>query len=318
MKTLYVQPLCLVGGNYSYWESFVKLFNDLYHKENPGTPEVPEEKYWARIKPFENAGVRVVVIGAPNCPYHPEDSHVMRIECKGLIGKCPATDTPCRGMGNSYLPGGQEYNYGHTYFRYGGWCCGTLGYTPGRGQGPVCYGTPSIFPYALENLFTEGAYPSLATNQTPIAIRKPEDGPCTPETQRCYDELKHCPNLRQCYEFNHFSPMAENELVSVCRPPDGTVQVGKYTFRQDNAAINHILDVSKWYDQRQVLAHVIVHEMGHALLNTQENLVPADHECDNRGCIMYRHFEDFALRDFGPDCKHGPHGSMAISNCVLD
>jgi hypothetical protein len=320
MKTLYVWPTCEVSeGNYIYWEGFIKLFNDLYHQDNPGSPEVPEKKWLARIEPYEKADIEVVVVGAPDCPYQPGDSHVMQIICKGLKGECPVMGMQCRGRENSYMPGGQEYNYGHTYFKYGTWCYGTIGYTPGKGHGITsCYGTPWIFPFALQNLFNEGAYPALQEGQTPIGINKPQGGTCQPQTYPCYDLSNHCPSLRQCYEFDHFSPMAENGLISVCCHPSGTMQVGRFTFMQNDKAIDKILNVSKRYNQRQVLARAIVHEMGHALLNKKQNLVSANHECDNPGCIMYQHFKDFDLKDkdFGPQCEHRLGGSMDIRSCI--
>jgi hypothetical protein len=205
---------------------------------------------------------------------------------------------------------------------YGGWWYDTLGYTPGRGQGPIRYGTPWVFPYALDNLFTEGAYPSLEINQTAIKIEKPGagDGPCIPEEQKCYDESEHCPNLRQCYKFDYFSPMVKDGLINVCRLPDGTAQLGEYAFTND-MAIHTILASpqyeKKQYNRKEVFARVIVHEMGHALLNRVETL-PARHHCDNPRCIMYEGFRNFDLHDFGPDCKHGPSGSMDINNCILE
>jgi hypothetical protein len=326
MKTFYVWPTCEVSeGNYVYWEGFIKLFNDLYYQDNPGSPELPEGKWLARIEPYEKAGIEVVVIGAPDCPYHPEDSHVMQIICKGLKGKCLTMNIDCRRGINKYCEA-SNYNYGHTHFMHGEWGHDTMGFTPG-GSGQIRYGTPWIFPFAVENLFTEGAYKNLAVGEKPLMIRKNQN--CN-EGKPCYDPSEHCPNLNAnldyCYDFNHYfneypigySPFVKDGLLSVCRRPDRTAQLGKYTFSNEGV-IQTILEIEEdKYNRRQVLARVVVHEMGHALLNKIVAL-PNNHHCNHRKCIMYEGFENFNLHDFGPgwrECQHEPGGLMDIVSCI--
>jgi hypothetical protein len=315
MKTLYVYPTCQVGDEqdekYEYWEDFIGLFND----QNP--------------LPFEHASIEVVV--TPNKP-EPDDMKVIQIVCKGLTGKCPTTDKDrqCKRGYNDYFKKVDihNYNYGHTFFMDSGWWYDTRGFTPGRAPGPIRYGTPEIYPYAIKNLFTEGAYEKLEKYRNPEFIKGSAANPCPGSS--CFDEFKHCRELKQCYKFECLSPIVEDRSIIVCRLPDEKVQLGRYTFYEDThtvypRAIKKIwpdsdLKYKKSYNQKQIFTYVIVHEMGHALLNRIDNLLPAKHHCNNSRCIMYgmsNGLVDFDLHDFGSDCEHSPNGAMDISSCVI-
>lgn len=314
MKTLFIRPVCDGGNNDKYPERLVGLFNDLYYKNNSGTPVIPEEQWVARISPFENAGVRVMVIGAPNCPYHPDEADIVNITCKGLKGTCPAMDgMPCNAIRNSYCEAG-NMNYGHIYFGEGRWWWDTLGLT--QGVDPHHYGTPEIFPFAVENLFTEGSYWKLQVGQKPVRLEKPENALLCHE-KPCYDESKHCPNLSQCYDFQHCSPLAINAEDPISGRPEGTMQFNReIVFTNGEATIEdipyEILEGKRRYNRKEILAFIIVHEIGHALLDSQSS----DH-CNNEKCIMCNHITewDINLLGFGPGpegCDHRRGGPLDI------
>jgi hypothetical protein len=320
MKTLYVWPTCEVGeGNYVYWEGFLKLFNDLY-----GWPQDEQE---TTIPPFNKKDIKIVVESSKPVPSDHGRKEVMQIICKGLKRRCLTMTINCRrGINNYCQVGASNYNYGHTHFMYGGWWHDTLGFTPG-GSGQIRYGTPWIFPFAVENLFSEGAYKNLAVGEKPLIIRKNQD--CN-EQKPCYDPYEHCPNLNPnldyCYDFNdsfnaypiRYSPLVKDGLLSVCCRPGKTAQLGKYIFSNEGDIQTILQTGEDKYDRRQVLARVIVHEMGHALLNKIEAL-PNRHHCNHRKCIMYEGFENFDLHDFGPgwgECQHEPRGLMDIVSCI--
>lgn len=318
MKTLFVRPKCEIGFyRYEYWKGFAELFPD------------PEKPWRAKIPPFENVGIEVVIIGHPEHSYEPMQSFtydpaadpnkphcdIMEIVCKGLQGKCPTLDIDCRRGRNSYCAS-NNHNYGHSYFdnHEGKWMFDTPGFTPGP-LGPFDYRTPEIFPFALENYFNEGAYLSIAVGQKP-----PERtvDPLSCPTKQCYDESKHCPNLIQCYDFQHCSPLALNHNDPINGHPDGNVQFNKITFAKtpddpNYKAITSVGAKGKDYDRKTTLRRIVVHEMGHALLEGTES----DH-CDDPECIMYGSVKDWEMREFGhvsPTgiiCPHTPGGSKDI------
>jgi hypothetical protein len=320
MKTLYVWPTCEVSeGKYVYWEGFIKLFNDLY-----GWPVDNRE---ATIPPFNNKGIKVVVESMTPNPSDYGRKETMQIICKGLKRRCLTMNIDCRRGINKYCEvGAFNYNYGHTHFMHDEWGHDTLGLTPG-GSGQIRYGAPWIFPFAVESLFSEGAYKNLAVGEQPLTIPKNQD--CN-GGKKCYDPSEHCPNLNPnqnyCYDFSHYfdqypirySPLVKDGLLSVCRRPGGTAQLGKYTFSNDGVIQTILQTGEDKYNRRQVLARVIVHEMGHALLNKIEAL-PYRHHCKYQNCIMFEGFENFDLHDFGPgnrECDHESGGSMDIVGCV--
>jgi len=187
------------------------------------------------------------------------------------------------------------HNSGHTYFYSIGatWYWDTKGYTPNETDaqshwGKYRYFRPEIYPFPLDNYLTEGAYPSIAVEQTPIT------------TSGCgYD---------QCYDFEYSSPMNWYKNDPVFGLPDETVEFNEIVFDKDTMEIVYVGSMGIEYDRDTVLRRTMVHEMGHALLGGSNN----DH-CKDKNCIMYESVADWELYDFGPgNCVHKPGGALDI------
>jgi hypothetical protein len=113
--------------------------------------------------------------------------------------------------------------------------------------------------------------------------------------------------LRQCYDFNHASPLNLNESNPVYGRPDDKVEFNAITFDSTSKKITYVGAFGPPYDRDTVLRRTIVHEMGHALLSASEG----DH-CSDFECIMYGSVADWKPWEFGPpaasgrSCTHSP------------
>ena len=300
-KTLFVRPKEEISlGQYQYWEGFVQLF-----------PHPDPTKTWlADIPAFTNAGIEIVVIGAPGHYYSAMDS----------FDYDPVTDQnpnkpPCdileiiHKKSEAYCTYG-HHNYGHTYFYANGptWYWDTKGYVPNdqttMHYQEYDYFTPLIYPFPLNNYFTEGAYQTIQVGQGPVV-----PSPCSISP------------INQCYEFNNCSPMNLNLNDPQPNPPyvlkpDQTVEFNGITFDQATQVITYVEATEAQYDRETVLRRTIVHEMGHALLAAHE-----DDHCENPQCIMFGGVVDWGKRDFGNSgttqyCTHKNDIPTRVHNSV--
>ena len=194
-------------------------------------------------------------------------------------------------------------NSGHTYFKTGEltWYWDTKGYTPDgltSSYNQYRYFTARIYPFAIDNYRTEGAYVSI------------EDGSPSPVTTNCTTDL--CgPATNNC------SPMNLNDGQTsepYTLPPDATVELYTsnhlITFLSSGAidVVNAVGNVGPHYDRNQVLRRVIAHEMGHALAATTPPPLPLlprviDH-CEIDQCVLHMHTLNYESLNFGTDCGH--------------
>jgi hypothetical protein len=280
LKTLFVRPKQEIGFlSYVYWNEFIALF------PWPGRPG------FANIAPFVNAGIEVSVIGDSNNPYVPMRDFAYD----------PATDAnqpPCDILEIVYKQDTSycsynEANEGHTFFTGTTWSWDTKGYTPNNPTSShylkYNYHTPIIYPFPLENYFSEGVYDSIQVSQLPI----------TGVAGCGYD---------QCWDFDNSSTLNVNQADSVNGLPDDTVEFNVITFDGDGE-IQSVGAMGLGYDRDAVKRRTIIHEMGHGLLNA----LSGDHCTDNQ-CIMYNSVADWELYEFGSPigCTHSPGGSKDI------
>ena len=280
VKTLFVRPKRqgALPWLFDYWAGFIALFPDA----RPGFADIPA---------FTNAGIEIVVIGDGGNPYAPMrdfaydpalDANHPPCDILELVYKAPS----------SYCAYA-EHNEGHTYFEptASTWYWDTKGYVPNdqttEHYQQHRYFTPGIYPFPLDNYFTEGAYPSIQVDQLPV-----EAFPCT---------------RSQCYETNHSSPMNLDATDPVNGLPDSTVEFNVITF-DSGKQITYVGASGNEYDRDTVLRRTVTHEMGHGLLAASEE----DH-CSDSQCIMYGYVVDWEMGDFGPgDCTHKPGGAKDI------
>jgi hypothetical protein len=276
-KTLFVKPKQEIGlGQYQYWDGFIALFPD-------------SRDGFAKIPQLANAGIEVVVIGAPGHKYAPFDSFNYDPATDSNHPNCDILELIYK-KSDTYCASGSQ-NKGHTFFSSTGlvWSWDTKGYTPSS-QGIHGYKAPQIYPYPLNNYFGEGAYSSIATGQLP-------------STSTCSDSTP-CPIA---------SPLNVNATDTVKGLPDGTVEFNPITFKSTGTGEGEIDTIgspipSTGYDKNTVLRRTIVHELGHGLLAALDS----DH-CADPNCIMYGSTVDWVMHDFGPgDCVHKPGGSKDI------
>ena len=215
-------------------------------------------------------------------------------------------------MENYYAEGINNNNYGHTWFDTGEhiWSWDTKGLTPHTetGASPEAihyinhgYFTAFVYAKALDSYMTEGAYPEISETVGPLY---PQGGdPCPIEG-----------DWRQCFYFNHSSPMNldnDNEVLGEGLP-DETVEFNAISFSSwavISSNFEPLTDIGKEYTREDVLKRTITHEMGHAILAT---ISDPDSEWDDHqhcvlpDCIMYESTEDWELHPFGSSegCTH--------------
>jgi hypothetical protein len=256
---------------YTYWKGFIQFFPD-------GRPD------FAKIPPFANAGIEIVVVGSPNNLYAPmtdwkydpaTDPNHPNVDILTIIYK----------LSGAYVLFGSSAK-GHTFFYSNGststWSWDTKGYTPST-PGAYGYKTPEIYPFPLGNYFDEGAYPSIAQNATPLTTSC-NPGPCNGKSTMNLGESLGPPD--QWVEFN---PIAFNSNGSIANIPTA-------------------LPATPGYTEDDVRKRTIAHELGHALLEG----LNSDH-CADPQCIMYEGVKDWNLYDFGHgNCIHIAGGSKDI------
>jgi len=307
--TLFVRPKKEVSFEYKYWKEFLSLFPD----PRPG---------FARIPPFDHAGVEIVVIGP--CHTISENDKCHQYKKFDDFYYDPAKDPlhpPCDIMEivykmkfNDEQEGIHCADYsshgGHTFFSEDGntivngdkkdtstWTWDTKGYTR-KGEEHHSYFVPLIFPFPLDNYLKEGAYKSIDVN-------------IVPETTNCNNSGGKC---------MHNSPMNLNDNdpnPPYTLRPDETVEFNGICF-DSNGKITNKPARAKGYDRDTVLKRTIVHEMGHALLSADKE----DH-CENPMCIMYKGTLDWEMHDFGPCrkkycCEHGAGGAKDIRKMIYN
>jgi hypothetical protein len=280
-KTLFVRPLHETGYDvafkmqYEYWPGFIQLFPE----SRPG---------FAKIQPFANAGIEIVVVGAPDNIYTPmkdwnydpaTDPKHPNVDILTIIYKLP----------NAYVLFGSSAK-GHTFFYTNGststWSWDTKGYTPST-PGAYGYKTPEIYPFPLDKYFQEGAYGTIAVGATPPPSKSCDPGPCTGK-----------------------STMNINSLDPINGAPDDWVEFNPIAFNSDGSIKNipTPLPATPGCTEDEVRARTIAHELGHALLEG----LNSDH-CADPQCIMYEGVKDWNLYDFGHgNCIHIAGGSKDI------
>jgi hypothetical protein len=274
VKTLFVRPKIIQGWQLVYWPGFINLFPD------------PRAGF-AKIPAFANAGIEISVIGASNHPYVP----MRRFDYDPADPNIDPNNPACDILEIIHMPDGLycffgSHNFGHTYFYSIGatWYWDTKGYVPNDQVSDhykkYGYFTPYIYPFPLDNYLREGAYDLIEAGQAPMA------------TTGC--------GLRQCYYFNHSSPLNLNASNPVHGRPDGTVEFNAITFDSTSKQITFVGPFGTPYDRDTVLKRTIVHEMGHALLSASEG----DH-CNDPECIMYHSVADWRPWEFGPPASSG-------------
>ena len=298
-KTLFVRPKKQNSdGSYIYWEEFIK---QLFPDSRPG---------FANIPAFTEADIEIVVIGCcpnPPCnpPCHPDYPQFDKFDYDPATDNNPAAyenyphcdildvvlamDKNKIGQG-VYCSYGAN-NEGHTHFVANNttmingtiqlapvWSWDTKGFT--SNQTTYGYYTPKIFPFPLDNYFTEGAYDSMAIGAQPVVTVCTEGG-CGPGR----------PNRR--------SPMNLSGEGPDYGPPDDSVEFNQISFDSHGGITSPVIKGDESY-QTTVLKRTIVHEMGHALLAGSQS----DH-CENPQCIMYKATENWEMLDFGTvGCDH--------------
>ena len=292
-RTLFVRPTKATGG---YWAEFIQLFSQ------------GAKTGFANVPPFTNANIEISIIGPDNVA----DSNIVKMNDIYYDPADPVqnpNNLPCDILEIVYRDGddpqtqepyycaeaGQNHNYGHTYFSSISrtWYWDTKAYAVKLSESFTTYGYHyfNIYPYALDNYFSEGAYTSIAQN---IGPETPTGGnPCPLESYKA----------GQCYYFDHSSPMNLNVNDHVKGLPDGTVEFNPITFNYDKT-IKDVVVSPTGYEKPEVLMRVIAHEMGHAILEGDQTL---DH-CTNPQCIMYGNSVDWDMHNFGTggNCNHDP------------
>jgi hypothetical protein len=291
-KTLFVRPKKEIpfekscGGKsipYEYWDEFIKLFPD----SRPG---------FANIPPFANADIEIVVVGDPNNPYLPmrdfcydpaNDAKKPHCNILEIIYKM---EKNLQGEGVVIEEGTSTLNNGHTFFdqNFEVWSWDTKGYTPGS-QIHHTYYIPEIYPFPLDNYFTEGAYRDhIAKDEKPVTLKctEPECGSA---------------------QTNRRSPMNLGGSGPNDGPPDDTVEFNAISFDPDGK-ITSVGNKGKEYKRNEVLKRTIVHEMGHALIGFLH--------CEDPQCIMNQRVENWEMLDFGvtEKCFHREFIKARVSN----
>jgi hypothetical protein len=291
MKTLFIRPKKEVGpGTYDPWPGFIELFP---WSGRPG---------FAYISPLVKAGIEVSVIGDAGHPYEPM-TH---------FSYDPATDPnhpACDILEIIYKPATSycaydQSNKGHTFFAGTSWSWDTKGYTPRdlSSSNYLAYGyhTPSIYPFPMENYFTEGAYPSIAVGAQP----QPGSG---------------CP-YNQCWQVDLSSPLNVNQGDVANGRPDTHVEMNEISYDSvTSGVIDRVRSIGAiLYDRDAVMRRTIVHEIGHGLLDALGSIysasdpLPGDH-CEEAACIMNENTPDWELHEFGANgCVHSPGGAKDI------
>ncbi|MFO8163538.1 MAG: hypothetical protein R6T98_03275 [Desulfatiglandales bacterium] len=303
--TLFVRPKKEVGFlRDDYWQGFINLFPD-------------KKAGFAKIPPFDRAGIEIVVIGSPNHKYSEFDNFYYDPASDHNNLPCNIMELVYKRKANSLGRGifctDYSYHEGHTFFaEYGAtmvngvekaapaWSWDTKGYTP-KGKKHHDYFIPQIYPFPLSNYVEEGAYKSIGKGSMP-------------ETTDCKDS-----DDIQC---RHSSPMNLNANDPAPNPPyslrpDETVEFNEICFESDGK-IRNTPPMAKEYHRDSVLKRTIVHEMGHALLTADKE----DH-CQNPLCIMYERTIDWEMHDFGPCtdnycCEHRPGGAKDIRKMIYN
>jgi len=286
IKTLFVRPKKETGFlQYAYWDEFIQLF------------QMPNRPGFADVPPFTNAGIEISVIGDPGNPYKPMQDFNYDPAQDANHPPCDILEVVYKGE-TSYCT--YNKNYGHTFFSSIGitWYWDTKGYVPNNQTTAHYqehgYFTPLIYPFPLDNYFSEGAYNSIEVGQTPKVPAVGVPCPFSP--------------YKQCYYFDYSSPMNLNAGDPVYGRPDDWVEFNEITFDSGTQAITYVGAMGTEYDRDTVLRRTIAHEMGHGILAASES----DH-CSDPQCIMYGFVKDWEMRNFGPgNCVHSPGGAKDI------
>ena len=282
-KTLFVRPIRKIGPkkeDVEYWQGFISLF--------PGS-----HKGRANIKPFTDEKIEVVVIGDTTNPYEPmknfsydpaNDPNEPPCTIMELLLERSFDDT-CKPVYHSTF----ERDKGHTQLlcewhpvkSVYKWVYSRPAYTDSN-QAEKEYNFPKLYPYPLDRYIYEGAYNEIKIDQTPA-------------TKNCLDSPEKC---------NKASPMNLPDNDSA--PPfpksqDETVEFNEITCEKDGKITNIAISKrAKPYSRSEVLAKLVVHEMGHGLLSAVK-----DEHCENPCCIMYDCMRDWEQLPFGPFCGAG-------------
>jgi len=273
-KTLFVKPTRRTSSGDAYWGEFTTTI--FPHPTKPGYAEIPA---------LTQAGVEVVVIGAPGHShgrdkynYNPvgQNIHCDIMEVVHHESYCTVTATCNKAVGHTYFFSG-------TASSPPSWSWDTKGYTPAT-IGTLGYREPRVYQLPLDNYFKEGAYNGgIAVNSTPTTLMCSLGSPCS-----------------------YRSPMNLNDIDPPPNPPytvlpDGTVEFNEISFDATTGEISTIGSPGAKYVKNDVLRRTLVHEMGHALTGL--------HHCDNPSCIMYRYTVTWQPYGFGGmpgECEHSP------------
>ncbi|MEW5910194.1 MAG: hypothetical protein AB1659_10380 [Thermodesulfobacteriota bacterium] len=309
---------------------FVRPSREKEACETPDSEENPCLEYWkefssaifpgssdgrANIPAFCEANIEVIIVGHPDNPYKPmqkfayhpasDSNHppcsIMEITLKKKIGRDGWPVYP--------VTTEDEPHRGHTFFRSNCpmdestsrsfWVWSTFGYSSSAEKSNNYY-KAFIYAYPLDRYFSEGAYASISVGEKPVVTD------CKKYPGKC--------NMLSPFNFNDSDPPPNPPYLL---KPDDTVEFNDIEFDADGTILR-IGQRGKPYTREEVLARTVVHEMGHALLES----VQEDH-CRNPSCILYQFVLDWDPRCFGSSCdpgrkknsvqcKHGPGGSHDI------
>ncbi len=248
-----------LGTCFSYWDVF-------YHRIFPESKDGR-----AAIPAFEDAGIEVVVLGA-------KDNPCEAFKGEAGFGYCPSKnpDWPCDVLEIIADTSGPPEGYGgHTYFAGNRWTWSPMGHSSGIGYEGE-YGVAVVYLYSVDRYFDEGAYRKIAEKEAPLILdcRKAPDQ-CRGASPNNLDDQEKYP--------------ASFSLSS----PDPTVEFNDILFDVDGV-IRKIKKRGKPYTKNQVIARILVHEMGHALLGLRH--------CQNPCCALNEETKDWEERLFGPWC----------------
>ena len=332
-KTLFVRPkkekkYCsnLAYCPDDFFEPWKEFYTELFAGSNNARANIPA---------FVLAGIEVIVVGSSDNPYNrmrkfdydpakddidPSPEIVKRPPCDimeivyrktydedsvGVV--CKNCDDHLR-KGRTWLRG---YNVGGT--RGYTWTWGTPGFTPSNKK-IHGYFIPQIYPFPIVQYFKDGPYakihvavkPETKRCDRPVSVEKCNQrstNNLVNSNPHCSDICSNNPSLNipcidNTVEFNAISLKPDGEIEAFDIPVGVAENIDK-----DNTT-------GKPYTTNQVIARIVVHEMGHALLSANGL---ADH-CSNPWCIMSGWTKDWEQRLFGSVWK-GENGEVGVEPC---
>ena len=269
-KTLFVRPKKKVGGAWGFWGEFCDVYRPLLTAYT-GTGQ-------------GQLGIEIVCVG----PWLKSDgtTHHLQYDKLWNLDYNPKTDTTGPvdpGTGQNLIgvqpidivdiyfndpadPSGIKsgtVNKGHTFFHSTNklwyWdipahATSTLSYLDNG------YLTAYLYPFTIDQYFSEGQYDSIALNAT-----KQITG------NSCYGTA--CDKPASPFNYDKYS-----------ETPPSSVELNLIVFDASGAVTaDPVLSTTQW-NKQQVILRTLAHELGHALSASN---IPEDDHCDDKMCILY-------------------------------